>query len=54
MGVGYATHPTWLFYTLKIEAIISPQKIAITHRLHGVIKLKCHEILKVTSYLRPQ
>ena len=37
MGVGYTTNPTWLFYTLKMEAILSPQKMALNHRLHGVI-----------------
>jgi len=37
MGVGNATNPTLLFYTLKMEAILSPQKMALTHRLQGVI-----------------
>jgi hypothetical protein len=37
MGVGYAKNPNWLFYTLKMGAILSPQKIALKHRLHGVI-----------------
>jgi len=37
MGVGYVTNPIWLFYTVKLEAILSPQKMALTHRLLGVI-----------------
>jgi hypothetical protein len=36
MGVVYATNPTSLFYDLTMEAILSPQKMALTHRLHGV------------------
>jgi len=38
IGVGYTTNPSWLSYSLKMEAILSPQKKALTHRLHGVIK----------------
>jgi len=37
MGIGNATNPTWLIYTLKMEAILSPQKMALTQRPHGVI-----------------
>jgi hypothetical protein len=37
MGAGYATNQTWLFYTLTMEEILSPQKMALTHRLHDVI-----------------
>ena len=37
MVVGYVTNATWLFYALKMEEILSPQKMALTHRLHVVI-----------------
>ena len=38
MGVGYGTNQTWLFHTtLKMGAILSPQKMALKHRLHGVM-----------------
>jgi hypothetical protein len=37
IGVGYATHPMWLVYTLKLEVIFSPHKMELTHRLQSVI-----------------